>query len=84
VLGGLSQRTSETTAITILTLLTKISVAICAKAPAYDTGVGRLDASHDSVNEEMINGKILLSLKPVVRTRRSYNRAGLLKQQKSF
>ena len=31
-----------------------------------------------------INGKKLLSLKPVVRTRRSYNRAGLIKQQKSF
>jgi hypothetical protein len=31
-----------------------------------------------------INGKKLLSLKPVVRTRRSFNRAGLKKQQKSF
>ena len=28
--------------------------------------------------------KNFLSLKPVVRTRRSYNRAGLIKQQKSF
>jgi hypothetical protein len=27
-----------------------------------------------------INGKKLVSLKPVVRTRRSYNRAGLVKQ----
>jgi hypothetical protein len=32
----------------------------------------------------LINGKKLLSLKPVVRTRRSYNRAGLIKLQKSF
>jgi hypothetical protein len=32
----------------------------------------------------VINGKKLLSLKPVVRTRRSFNRAGLIKQQKSF
>jgi hypothetical protein len=31
-----------------------------------------------------IIGKKLLSFKPVVRTRRSYNRAGLIKQQKSF
>jgi hypothetical protein len=31
-----------------------------------------------------IIGKKLLSLKPVVRTRSSYNRAGLIKQQKSF
>jgi hypothetical protein len=31
-----------------------------------------------------IIGKKLLSLKPVVRTRRSYNRAGLIKKQKSF
>jgi hypothetical protein len=31
-----------------------------------------------------IIGKKLLSLKPVMRTRRSYNRAGLIKQQKSF
>jgi hypothetical protein len=31
-----------------------------------------------------IIGKKLLSLKPVVMTRRSYNRAGLIKQQKSF
>jgi hypothetical protein len=32
----------------------------------------------------IINGKKLLSLKPVVRTRRSYKTAGLIKQQKSF
>jgi hypothetical protein len=32
----------------------------------------------------IIIGKTLLSLKPVVRTRRSYKRAGLMKQQKSF
>jgi hypothetical protein len=31
-----------------------------------------------------IIGKKLLSLKPVVRTRRSYKTAGLIKQQKSF
>jgi hypothetical protein len=31
-----------------------------------------------------INGKKLPSLKPVVRTRRSYKQAGLVKQQKSF
>jgi hypothetical protein len=32
----------------------------------------------------MIIGKKLLSLKPVIRTRRSYRRAGLIKRQKSF
>jgi hypothetical protein len=32
----------------------------------------------------VIIGKKFLSLKPVVRTRRSYKRAGLIKQQKSF
>jgi hypothetical protein len=31
-----------------------------------------------------INGKKLLSLKPGVRTRRSYKRLGLIKRQKSF
>jgi hypothetical protein len=31
-----------------------------------------------------IIGKKFLSLKPVVRTRRSYKRAGLIKRQKSF
>jgi hypothetical protein len=31
-----------------------------------------------------INGKKLLSLKPVVRTLRSYKRAGLIKRQKYF
>jgi hypothetical protein len=35
------------------------------------------------VNTAII-GNTLLSLKPVVRTRRSYKRAGLIKQQKSF
>jgi hypothetical protein len=32
----------------------------------------------------IIIGKKLLSLKPVLRTRRSYKRAGLTKRQKSF
>jgi hypothetical protein len=36
------------------------------------------------VNQLSIIGKKLLSLKPVVRTRKSYNRAGLIKQQNSF
>jgi hypothetical protein len=31
-----------------------------------------------------INGKKLVSLKPVVRTRRSYKRVGLIKRQQSF
>jgi hypothetical protein len=31
-----------------------------------------------------INGKKLLSIKAVVRTRRSYNRAGLIKQPNPF
>jgi hypothetical protein len=32
----------------------------------------------------VINGRKLLSLKPVVRTLRSYKRAGLIKRRKSF
>jgi hypothetical protein len=40
--------------------------------------------SHGSLIIEDIIGKKLPSLKPVVKTRRSYNRAGLTKQQKSF
>jgi hypothetical protein len=32
----------------------------------------------------IINGKKLLSLKPVIRTRRSYKRVGLIKRQESF
>jgi hypothetical protein len=36
------------------------------------------------VGFNVLRGKKLLSLKPVVRTRRSYKRAGLIKRQKSF
>jgi hypothetical protein len=55
-----SQRTSGTTTdIRKLTSPTKLSVSIRVKAPTCYTGVGRIDASRDSVNEETVVESIL-------------------------
>jgi hypothetical protein len=52
-------------------------------APTFKTLPAPLTDFGMNANE-LINGKKPLSFKPVVRTRRSYKRAALMKRQKSF
>jgi hypothetical protein len=61
-----------------------LSLRTAFKAVRNDCLVGCSSFSTGDSFYHVTNGNKLLSLKPVVRTRRSYNRAGLIKQQKSF